>query len=453
MRELTKTIPDGFLPAATYLRKSVVKEDKDAESIDVQRAMNDKHAATRNWVVTVEYVDEGMSGADAMRPDWRALVEDIEAGKVKRVVVREQARLVRDDLELLLFLKLIKETSVEVFDSYGRPIVNNMETKLRGLMDADYREQVSKAVANKKAHNASLGLPPAGANRPYGYTHNYGALVPAELKVLKDMARRYLAGESLYAIAKDYNERQAFKYTGKPWKSDDISKFLGRAEYAGIRTYKGDEVAIGRWPPLWDPDQAKAEAFYRKLRAKLDSTDPWSRDTARKHLLVGILYCGLCDKPLACKAPSYWCSPSKGGCGKIVRNQKALEDYMIRRVYEELLAMPSIDVEPEEDPVAVELERLQDEIDEALAAKNAGDITLKEFISMRSALDAQMAPLRKQQARRAPLPVSDAQAFLDAPTDKQRATIKRLYPVVSVMPTGKKGTRFNPSQLRGLGRV
>ena len=447
MRDLNKPVPAGYLPTATYLRKSVVKEDKDAESIDVQRSRNDAYAETRNWTITVEYVDEGRSGADAMRPDWRQLVDDIESGKVKRLVVREQARLVRDDFELLKFLQVVKATGLEVFDSYGRPIINNMETKLRGLMDADYREQISKAVTAKRAHNAELGKPPAGGNRPYGYTHNYAELVSEEVKVLKDMAKRYLAGESLYSIAKDYNARGVFKYSGKPWKSDDISKFLGRAEYAGIRSYKGDEVAVGQWVPLWDKDQVKAEAYYRKLRVKLDSTDPWSRDTARKHLLVGVLYCGLCDRPLACKSPSYWCSPAKGGCGKIVRNKPALEDYMLRRAYEELLQMPTIEVDEQEDPIAVELDRLQAEIDEALAAKNAGDITLKEFISMRSALQAQMGPLHRQQSRRAPLPVSDAQAFLDASTDKQRATIKRLHPVVSVMPTGKKGTRFNPDQL------
>lgn len=440
----------GQLECGTYLRKSVVKDDKDAESIQVQWVNNTAFAEKVDWHISdrFKFVDEGISASKGLeRPDWLRMLEAIKSGQLKRLVVRDQARLSREDVELFIFLRTIEKYDVDVRDSYGRQIKNDLQTKVKGLVDSDYAKQISKNVREKKAYNASLGLHPKHRNRPYGYASGYEKIIPEEAKVLKEAAKRVLAGEKLYGIVKDFNDRGILKYSGKPWVSSDISKMLRRPENAGIRNYKGEEVAIGNWPCLWNSDQAKAETYFRKLVAKLDDNEAFSSNTARKHLLTGILICALCKKKLSAKAPSYLCNQNRGGCGKVLRNKKALDEFMIELTYKAIKKLPDINDEPEVDTLQIEIDALEAEREETIQLKEAGEIDLRTMARLVAGLDTKIKGLRKTQVKRVKLPVDDAESFLDATVDKQRTTIQRLFPVVAVKPTGRKGLRFHPDQL------
>jgi DNA invertase Pin-like site-specific DNA recombinase len=437
------------LPCAWYGRKSVVKDDKDAESILVQRMKCDEYCATRQpepWLIVPElvYVDEGISASKGLyRPDFIRLISDIESGKVRRLVVREQARLSREDLELLLFLRTVTKYDVEVRDSHGREIKNDLQTKVKAMVDTDYAASVRQNAIEHQEYVAASGRAPGTAQRPYGYTKNYASVVEDEAKVLREMADRVLAGEPLYSIAKDLNARGVLKYTGNTWKTQDISKLLKRSENARIRTYKGEEFPNGQWPAIFDED------MYRRLRTALDTNEPFSTDTKVKYLLSGILVCGLCGVPLSAKNPSYWCNPNRGGCGKIVRNMLAVDEYMIRRTYEHIRRLPS----PNADHTPVnetqeKTEKLQQERVDTLQARKDGVITLKDMAALVQDIDAKIKDLQRQAAQTyVKIPVDTADEFLNSGRDKQRAVIKRLYPMVGVNPTGRKGLRFHPDQL------
>ena len=85
---------------AKYLRLS--KEDGKAESqsIQTQREMLDKYIKDRGWRVVDEYVDDGYSGTDFDRPDFKRLISDIEIGKINLVVVKDLSRLGRNYIDL-----------------------------------------------------------------------------------------------------------------------------------------------------------------------------------------------------------------------------------------------------------------------------------------------------------------------------------------------------------------
>ncbi|MCG3754682.1 recombinase family protein [Amycolatopsis sp. Poz14] len=435
------------LPCAWYGRKSVVKDDKDADSIEVQRMKCDQYCETREperWVITAEYVDEGISASKGLyRPGFMRLIADIESGAVKRVVVREQARLSRDDLELLLFLRTVKAHEVEVRDASGREIKNDLHTKLKALVDTDYADSVKKNSTEHQEWVAVTGRPPGTGKRPYGYTKNYASVVEEEAEVIREMAKRVLAGDALYTIAKDLNERGTLKYTGNTWKTQDISLILKRSENARIRTYKGVEYPNGQWDEIYDEDT------YRKLRLVLDENEPFSRNTKVKYLLTGVLACGLCGVLLSAKTDRYWCNPNRGGCGKVTRNMKAVDDYMIRLTYEHIKRLPKPNAEPvKEDTTQQEIELLQQERADTVQAKKDGVITLKDMSELVRDIDFKLKELQKHAAQTAlTIPVDTAEEFLNSDTDRKRSVIKRIYGVVGLNPTGRKGKRFHPSQL------
>ena len=50
--------------------------------------------------VVETYVDDGWSGTNFERPDFKRMIEDIESGKINTVITKDLSRLGRDYLEI-----------------------------------------------------------------------------------------------------------------------------------------------------------------------------------------------------------------------------------------------------------------------------------------------------------------------------------------------------------------
>jgi len=70
-----------------------------SSSIQTQKDMLSKYVRDNGWTVFDFYVDDGYSGTNFNRPDFQRMIEDIEAGKVNMVVVKDLSRLGRDYIQ------------------------------------------------------------------------------------------------------------------------------------------------------------------------------------------------------------------------------------------------------------------------------------------------------------------------------------------------------------------
>lgn len=68
----------------------------DSNSIKNQKAMLGKYAQEHGYKNPQFYVDDGYSGTNFNRPDFQRMIKDIEAGKVKTVIVKDMSRFGRD---------------------------------------------------------------------------------------------------------------------------------------------------------------------------------------------------------------------------------------------------------------------------------------------------------------------------------------------------------------------
>ena len=59
-----------------------------------------RYARERNFPNVSVYSDDGWSGTNFERPDWKRLISDIEAGKVGIVLVKDLSRVGRDYLRV-----------------------------------------------------------------------------------------------------------------------------------------------------------------------------------------------------------------------------------------------------------------------------------------------------------------------------------------------------------------
>ena len=62
-------------------------------SIGNQKAMLSDYVKRQGWEVGDIYIDDGYSGTNFERPDFKRMIGDIENGKINMVVVKDLSRL------------------------------------------------------------------------------------------------------------------------------------------------------------------------------------------------------------------------------------------------------------------------------------------------------------------------------------------------------------------------
>ena len=61
----------------------------DSSSIISQKSMLEKYVQDKGWTVYDYYIDDGFYGMDFRRPDFQWIIDDIEAGKINLVAVKD----------------------------------------------------------------------------------------------------------------------------------------------------------------------------------------------------------------------------------------------------------------------------------------------------------------------------------------------------------------------------
>ena len=92
----------GQTEKITALYERLSRDDEaagDSNSIVNQKMLLESYAAQRGFTNCVHYTDDGWSGGNFERPDWKRLIADIEAGKVGCVIAKDMSRIGRDYLQ------------------------------------------------------------------------------------------------------------------------------------------------------------------------------------------------------------------------------------------------------------------------------------------------------------------------------------------------------------------
>lgn len=254
-------------------------------------------AARRGWEPVRTFTDNDLSAASGkVRPDYAAMLAEVEAGRVDTIVCVDLDRLLRRPLELEHLIHLAEETGLWAVTVSGQLDLSTedgrLQARIRTAVSAD--EVARKGARQHRAavQAAELGKPPK--RRAFGYRAGGMEIDPVEGPAVAEAYRLVLAGASLASIAARWNAaglRTAFGRASKEWTGGTVRKVILNARYAGIRTYLGEEVGTpGVWPEIV-PDKT-----YRQAVALL--RDPARRTsggaTARKHLGGGLYLCGRC---------------------------------------------------------------------------------------------------------------------------------------------------------------
>ena len=268
------------------------------------------------WQISEEYREEGQSGKDLDRPEFKRMMADVEAGKVSTIIVHKLDRISRSVTDFLNLLRRFQDLNVEFVSLNERFDTSTAQgrmalTILLAVAQME-RELTSERTKATMRYRASQGLTHGG--RYYGYDldpENKGVLVVNEewARIInRDFFDKCTELGSARAVTRhlrkigikkpEYETRRGNRRGGKHFALQDVVRVLQNKVYLGKIVYE-DQVYEGKHPAIVD------EAKFKQVREILDKNRRVGRnergDKRRVHLLRGILRCGKCGGMLTPK--------------------------------------------------------------------------------------------------------------------------------------------------------
>ena len=161
------------LITAIYCRLSVDDElDGESNSITHQKEMLGEYAHNKGFGNVKFYVDDGYSGTNFNRPAFKSLIQDIDAGTIGTVIVKDMSRLGRDYLKVGYYSEVYFGEAGVHFIAVNDNVDNTIETDsdftpFRNIMNEWYAKDTSKKVravirAKGMSGKATCNCPPYG---------------------------------------------------------------------------------------------------------------------------------------------------------------------------------------------------------------------------------------------------------------------------------------------------
>lgn len=209
---------------AIYIRLSREDGQDESRSVSEQRKIIKEYVEqsfTEEYVIVDFYVDDGLTGTDDTRDEFKRMIADASTGKVNCIICKTLSRAFRNYadqgryLEQVFPQKGIRFISVSNphVDSYTDPdaIHNGMEIPINGLMNDRFAAKTSADIRRTFDGKRKRGEF-IGAFAPYGYQKDPGdknkLIIDEEAaNVVKNIFSWFVNdGMSKYAIAKKLNE-------------------------------------------------------------------------------------------------------------------------------------------------------------------------------------------------------------------------------------------------------
>lgn len=314
-----------------------------------------------------------------------------------------------------------------------------------------------------------MGLP-TGGRRRFGYRaarDDQGrpslTIVEEEAEIVREAARRFLGGESLRAIASDFNLRGVSTVTGAPWRVTTLRTLLTGPQLAGLRVHHGEIIGNAAWEPILDRNT------WEQIRAKIG--DPRRSQGGRppSYLLTGMLRCGRCGATLhssrrADGSRRYMCNSgaAQGPCGRTAVTAGPLEAEVTEQLLGALGGPPLWGALDRSDDIDAQKITRQLISDEESLEQLARDHYVERAISRREFLTARDALQRRIEENMASLKVPASKAalaglprtldelngtWISLDIDRQRAILQAVVEEIVVKP-GRPGRRyFDPARI------
>lgn len=307
-----------------YIRLSVRNKDS-SSSIGNQKLIIEEWGHQHQTPIMHYYIDNGFSGNRFDRPAFQQMIQDIFAGKIECIIVKDLSRLGRDyitvgyHLEIFFPRQHVRFVSVnDQFDTIDGITNQNKEIPIQSRIRIPlinlFNEQVS--IETKLKVEESLDMKAQrgefiGPRAPFGYqksSDNPAQLVPdlAAAIIVQKIFEMAASGTGVTGIVRHLNERglptpiQYARFYGlsgnfddgdRNWNSRSVKYILTNRTYTGMLVQgKERRVIEATHEPL--VDSGTFDAIQKAFQARAYNVIPQGQSA--DNILKGKVICGCC---------------------------------------------------------------------------------------------------------------------------------------------------------------
>ena len=158
----------------TPLYERLSRDDElqgESNSILHQKQMLEEYAKRNGLPNPTHFTDDGISGTRFDRPGFTAMMEEVEAGRVEAIVVKDMSRLGRDYLKVGQVMEILRQQGVRLIainDGVDSDKGDDDFTPFRNIMNEFYARDTSRKIKSVFKAKGMAGKHMTG-QVPYGY--------------------------------------------------------------------------------------------------------------------------------------------------------------------------------------------------------------------------------------------------------------------------------------------
>lgn len=328
---------DGLTLAFAYLRLSIEERNAgESSSISNQRMLVEQYCKRNNIILVREFVDDGWSGGNFDRPDFKEMIQQLTEGKANMVITKDLSRLGRDMREASYYAEqFFPEHGIhyiainDSFDTEYENIMAPFQFAMNEVYLRDGSRKVKEVLKSKRESGQYCACPPYGYKKDPQDKHH---LIPDEITapIVLRIFQAAANGDSSRKIAIDLNTdnvipplkyrviyRDDFTEEGAArasdiWNYTTVKRILknrvylghtllGKSKKVSVKSKKKVAVPPSNWaitenthPPI------VTEAMFELAQANLGrgTRNYRAYDHVRKSIFSGIAVCGRCGYSL-----------------------------------------------------------------------------------------------------------------------------------------------------------
>ena len=225
----------------TPLYERLSRDDElqgESNSISHQKQMLEEFARRNNLPNPRHFTDDGVSGTRFDRPGFLAMMEEVEAGRVDAIVIKDMSRLGRDYLKVGQVMEVLRQRGVRLIainDGVDSLKGDDDFTPFRNIMNEFYARDTSRKIRSVFKSKGMSGKHLTGTVI-YGYLWD-------------EKREHWLVDEEAAEVV-----RRIFSLTMEGYGPYQISKLLSEAkvEIPAVHLARFDE-GVNRTKPVKDP--------------------------------------------------------------------------------------------------------------------------------------------------------------------------------------------------------
>lgn len=492
-----------------YLRTSCDRRG-DERAIDLQLHDSEGKRIRLGWGPFAEVYRENDTGAFkktsvsradgsiewvVMRPEFRRMLGDLLAGRIDGIVFYDTDRLARRPRDLEDLIDVVEHTKHPAIGVTGDlNLINDADrhmARMLCIMALKASEDTSRRVARNHLADAAAGE--LTGRTPYAWNPD-GTLRPDRARVACRIYERFTTGMSIAGIARELNRDNIPSPRKTKWAPATVKVILTSPRYCGLVSYRGKHRTqetrqtdgwgrvllgddglpiVGKWEPVisrkaWADTQLELDRRRLQDRRMGISGNPEGANQ-RKHVLTGLLRCGICRARLSSKWVSrrghviYYCpGKARNACGKVSRRaapvDARLEELITAWVRAREAAPPA--TEPPTGPVSdikAHISTVTTRKRELISAWAADDPSVRgirpdDYYQALSSMNGELDRLEEQLARAETHALRSVardyeNEWKQGSLEQRRAIATEVFKAVYIMPSGKGRAPFNPAHV------